>query len=341
MNKSQMLQDMILSDLQNGKFKPGDPIPSRNQLSRKYKCSRNTVERAVAALKQRGRLVSTQGGATRVAALPDQDPGITEMYIVSGSQPEYAERAIREMFFPALDEKLTIHVIRENDLLRHVDVISHPGTAVIWVMPDVDSIAQMTLFERANVPQLLINRIYKHFSYAATDTYGSLQDGLEWLCSHAGNTCAVVSRSADLNVPYLSERQLAFFRVAAEKGVRVDPEQIHFDSFQEFPVKVSEVGCKLFASGDPPKGIVILDATLTVPLVTLGHIHGMMPGRDYFLLTYDYHSELSHYDGVLMLRQQNEKLYKESWRWLQEGFAGKRTPFYSSVKTELVFGKNH
>ena len=68
MNKSQMLQDMILNEICSGRWKPGDPIPSRNQLCRKYKCSRNTVERAVLALKQRGCLISNQGGATRVAA---------------------------------------------------------------------------------------------------------------------------------------------------------------------------------------------------------------------------------------------------------------------------------
>ena len=51
MNKSLMLQNMILAEIRVGRLKVGDPILSRNQLCKKYNCSRNTVERAVQALK--------------------------------------------------------------------------------------------------------------------------------------------------------------------------------------------------------------------------------------------------------------------------------------------------
>ena len=71
MHKSQMLQDMILNEICSGHWKPGDPIPSRNQLCRKYKCSRNTVERAVSSLKQRGVLVSNQGALVPSVSLDD------------------------------------------------------------------------------------------------------------------------------------------------------------------------------------------------------------------------------------------------------------------------------
>lgn len=334
-----MLQDMILSDLCSGRFKPGDPIPSRNQLCRKYKCSRNTVERAVSALKLKGCLVSNQGGATRVASSFQTSARPTELFIVSGLFHEHSERAIREMFFPSLESKINVRSIRESDLLRNIDTVSHPGAALIWVTPSIESMWLMAHLERSSVPQLLINRIYKHYNYAGTDTAASIREGLSWLMIEAGRECALVSRKADLSMPYLSERQIAFYEAAAELGAKLAADRIHVRSFKDFPAELSETGSRLFASGKPPRGIVVLDSSLTVPLVTCGHMYGMTPGRDYFLLSYDFHPELVKYDGIAMMRQQNEKLYLESQRWLMDGYAEKRTPFHSAIRTELIICK--
>ncbi|MBQ9338179.1 MAG: GntR family transcriptional regulator [Lentisphaeria bacterium] len=338
MNKSQMLQDMLLNEICSGRWKPGDPIPSRNQLCRKYKCSRNTVERAVLALKQRGCLVSNQGGATRVApGIGRPDAGRpSELFVISGSGHEHSEREIRELFFPDLESEINVKAIRENDLLRHLDTVSRPDAAVIWVTPSVSSLWFMARLEHAQVPQLLINRNYLHYNFAGTDTAASIRKGLEWLRASAGSECVLVSGSADLTMPYLSERIIAFYEAAAALRMTPRSNRIMVTPIHDLPAQVSEIGSRLFASGRTPAGIVILDSRLTVPLVTVGHMYGKTPGRDYFLLTYDFHPELFKYEGIGMLRQQNEKLYLESQRWLREGYAEKRLAFRSSIPAELV-----
>ena len=338
MNKSQMLQDMILNEIYTGRLKPGDPIPSRNQLCRKYKCSRNTVERAVSVLKQRGCLISNQGGATRVAprSARKSASGPSDLFVVSGTLHEHSERAIRELFFPDLESSINVRAIRESDLLRHIDVVSRPGAAMIWVTPGIDSLWFMAHLERANVPQLLINRNYLHYNFAGTDAAASIRSGLEWLHDAAGSECALVSGCAELARPYLAERLIAFYESAAALAMTPRPQHIMVRPIQDLPAQVSEIGSSLFASENTPAGIVVLDSRLTVPLVTIGHMYGKTPGRDYFLLTYDYHSALFKYDGIGMLRQQNEKLYLESQRWLQDGYAEKRLPFHSCIPAELI-----
>jgi len=342
MNKSQMLQDMILNEICSGRWKPGDPIPSRNQLCRKYRCSRNTVERAVAALKSRGCLVSNQGGSTRVAAqtLRRSPQGLSELFIVSGTMHEHSERSIRELFFPDLESGYNVHPIRESDLLRHIDKISQPGSAVIWAMPAISSLWFMAYLERANVPQLLINRSYLHYNFAGTDTLLSIRNGLQWLRKIAGRDCSVVSGCADLAMPYLSERLIAFYEAAAALDMIPHSERILVKPIHDLPAQVSEIGNRIFNGEHLPRGIVVLDSRLTVPLVTVGHMYGKTPGRDYFLLTYDFHPELCKYDGIGMLRQQNEKLYLESQRWLREGYAEKRSVFRSSIPAELIIARS-
>ena len=341
MNKSQMLQDMILNEVRAGRYKPGEPIPSRNQLCRKYHCSRNTVERAITALKQKGCLVSNQGGATRVAVQPDDPvPGVPpKLFVVSGGMAhEYSDRSIRELFFPDLESRIDVRVIRESDLLRYIDIVAHPGAAVIWVMPEIASLWAMRHLEYSGVPQLLINRNYPNCNFAATDTAASIREGMGWLREIAGTDCAMVSGCADLSMPYLADRLIAFYESAAALSIPLSPDRLHVFPVRDLPAQVSETGRSLFASGKPPRGIVVLDARLTVPLVTVGHMYGMTPGRDYFLLTFDYQPALVKYNGIGMLRQQYGKLYLEAQRWLREGYASRGEPFRSAIPAELVFG---
>ena len=207
---------------------------------------------------------------------------------------------------------------------------------MIWVTPGIESLWFMAHLERANVPQLLINRNYLHYNFAGTDSAASIRKGLEWLRSAAGTECALVSGCAELARPYLAERLIAFYEAAAGLGMTPRGEHIQVMPIADLPAQVSEIGSRLFASGNTPAGIAVLDSRFTVPLVTLGHSFGKTPGRDYFLLTYDFHPELCKYDGIGMLRQQYEKLYLESQRWLLDGYAEKRLPFRSAIPAELI-----
>lgn len=106
MNKSLMLQNMILAEIRVGRLKVGDPILSRNQLCKKYNCSRNTVERAVQALKERGCLASNQGGRTYVNSTGGESHKIRELFIISCSFPDMNDRSLREIFFPEVGPTL-------------------------------------------------------------------------------------------------------------------------------------------------------------------------------------------------------------------------------------------
>ena len=57
--KLQQLIDAIADSINRGDFKLGDPLPSVNELSRKYLVSRDTVFKAYTELKRRGMIDST------------------------------------------------------------------------------------------------------------------------------------------------------------------------------------------------------------------------------------------------------------------------------------------
>ena len=335
MNKSRMLQDMILSEIRLGRLRNGDRIPSRNQLCKKYNCSRNTVERAVQALKKHGYLASNQGGGTYVNNAGGESRKIRRLFIISGSFPELNDRSLREIFFPEVASDIPVHRLREHEVLKQLDALCSPDSAVIWVMPGIESIPMMDHLERRGIPQLLINRNYKEFNCASTDTKNSIREGLSWLLIEAGRDIALVSPDATLEAPYIAERLIAFYESAAELGAKLRSDTIFMRRFKDIPTEMSEVGNRLFAAKKPPRGIVVLHSALTLSLVTCARLYGMLPGKDFFLLTYDEIPELATYPGVAMMRQQLEKMFRESQRWLLDGYAEHRRPFHSAIKTEL------
>lgn len=56
-----MLQEQLRKDIENGVYKPNDPIPSDNELMKKYKLSKSTVTRALTNLVNKGYIFREQG----------------------------------------------------------------------------------------------------------------------------------------------------------------------------------------------------------------------------------------------------------------------------------------
>nr|WP_275576964.1 GntR family transcriptional regulator [Thalassobacillus pellis] len=60
------LKEIIIENIENNIWKPGDKIPSEHQLREQYNVSRNTVKKAIEDLVQEGTLYRVQGTGTFV-----------------------------------------------------------------------------------------------------------------------------------------------------------------------------------------------------------------------------------------------------------------------------------
>jgi len=61
------IQEILVEEIENGVYKPGDQLPSEWELVEKYKISRNTAERVLTNLVYRGLAYRYQGSGTYVA----------------------------------------------------------------------------------------------------------------------------------------------------------------------------------------------------------------------------------------------------------------------------------
>ncbi|WP_245870594.1 winged helix-turn-helix domain-containing protein [Asanoa hainanensis] len=61
------IEDDLLRRIGAGEFRPGERLPTYDELAAEYGSARRTVARAVDALKARGIVVGVQGSGTYVA----------------------------------------------------------------------------------------------------------------------------------------------------------------------------------------------------------------------------------------------------------------------------------
>lgn len=56
----------IRSDIESGKYRAGDYLPSENEYAKKYQCTRNTIRRALAVLTEDGYIIPQHGKGVQV-----------------------------------------------------------------------------------------------------------------------------------------------------------------------------------------------------------------------------------------------------------------------------------
>ncbi len=332
--KSDSLQRKLLEDIRNGVLKPGQAIPSRNQLCRKYQISRTTVDRAINRLLEAGYLSANQGSRTYVRQA-DPDSSLKQLYIVY-QWPWTSPNLSGEHFFNPLSCPLPLTGIGGNDVGMNYAKLAAPGSAVIWDSPSMNALYFMESLANAGVPQIMINRDYTGFNYVATDPRASLREGLAWMLIEAGREITLLTRPNDHTRPYMAERTIAFYETAIELGAKLTGGSIFSRNVHNIPHEIAAIAHELFLGVKPARGIVILNQEFAIPLVSCGMALGKQPGRDYFLLMFDYYDELKNYHGIGMMRQQRELMRSETLRWLTGGYAERRDPFHHKIKTELL-----
>ena len=336
LKKTDYIQNKILAELLEHGAQKGDPIPSRHQLCRKYHCSRTTVERAVRNLVDSGYLCARQGARTYVHDM-HPDARIHTLYIIADWQPgQDISQSLRELLFQGGMSDIQVIGVSSCELSDHFSRICLPGNAVAWLMPSMSNIHVMDFFADNKVPQLLLNRKYKHYSHVITDSKASILEGLSWLIREGGPEVTLIAQSAGTMHPYQYDRILAFFESAVELGAKLSPDSLFIREFDDIPGEISEIAGTVFRSPPLPKAFFILGSNLVIPFITAARSHNLYPGTDFKLLCFDCLDSLRGYPGICMLRQRFDRIYQEIQRWLRLCLTPAGQSFHSEIKTELL-----
>ncbi|MDD5597646.1 MAG: GntR family transcriptional regulator [Victivallaceae bacterium] len=338
LSKVDTLKLKIIEDIGLGILKPGDKVYSRHQFMRRFKCSRGSIDKAVAALVREGFLLSRQGAGTFVAAGKSVASETERVYLIGdfGRINAYSQIFQAGSLAAELQKRTNCFLCANKDVSLYLENISRAGTAVIWDHPRYDQMMVMNYLRRTGIRQVLVHRIFGDYEYITIDYEAGISEGLDWLLEQ-GRELAYFTTATDTSFPYIAERQLCFFELAIRKNMKI-PSNWFFnavDRHEDSLEKVEEQALKLFRSNKRPKLIYADCCTHAVPIMAVAQACGLKAGKDFRLLIFDYENFLAKIPGTAMILQNMESFNDNLVEWaLKPACVMKRR-----IKPELVFGK--
>lgn len=329
--KTSIIENILLNEIITGQIPPGSKIQSRNQLCKRFHCSRTIIEKVILSLTRSGYLSGIQGSGTYVLSSTAGKQKIRNLKIITDFTISSSTPLLPSLNLDNLN--ISVEWISYNQIIQEFNSFNLADTAVIFMRPAISAIPLLEKMKKHNIPVLLLNRDYDGFDNIITDPASSIREGLSWLLIESGRDIAFVSRRPSISRPYIAERILAFYETAIELGAHLTPEWCISKNFNNFTEEIAETGLHLFGNKKRPQGIFILSIDLVLPLIAYGKSCGYSPGTDYKLLTFDYLNELSHIKNIAMMKQPDLLYEQEIVRWLQSVHSN--TPFHSSLKTDL------
>ena len=128
------LKTLIEERIASGEYKPGELIPSENQLCKQYSISRTTVRQAIISLVNSGKLIRTQGRGTFVAKSRIEKP----TYRLLGFNQDMIDRGVTPttkilQFVPVLpnDNVRTSLQLEENEAAVYIELLRFADGEVV------------------------------------------------------------------------------------------------------------------------------------------------------------------------------------------------------------------
>jgi len=124
------LLEIIIDQIETGILRPGDPVPSENELCRKYRVSKSTVLQAIQALVNKRLVYRIRGKGTFVTD-PKISQSITTLLSYSseivGQNGSTINRSVSSKLMPALPAVARHLGIAEGSPIYHIQILREAG----------------------------------------------------------------------------------------------------------------------------------------------------------------------------------------------------------------------
>ena len=334
LNKKMTVAAALEQDIADGRLLPGDMIPSRAQLMRRFHCSRSVVERAISDMTERGLLAGRQGKGTFVlSSCAAQKYPIRRVYAVSSYYAKGFKQSFTCLLLDSRDLGLPVEFIPLDRADAECETLCQEDALIVFINPDYEQLPLMHYLKSRHIQLLVINREFDGFNRIVTDIFSGFLDGLEYLESLPGETVSVIGREMQLKYPYQIFRQMYFFRACAEKKMQVNRENVLFLPFKNVAKEITAAE-QIFKH--LPARIAILNSDLIEPLINFATARGLVPGRDFFVLGFEYLAPVADIPGIAMLRQKYDDFYDKLKEFIAAGGNNCDEPFVLTIPPELI-----
>lgn len=297
--KYMRLKEEIVSWIAGGRYRPGDKLPSENELSEQFGLSRQTVRQSIGELVQEGWLSREQGKGTFVARLSGERKnagggktvGLITTYISDYIFPSIVrgvESALKERGYRLLLSSTDNRKDRERESL---EMMLGQGVSGLIVEPtrsaegNPNFDAYMAL-QYHDIPLLMINERYPDLDCPCVklDDEAGGHMAVDHLLGAGRKRVAGFFKTDDLQGV---SRMKGFVRAHRERGVPLDPELIVRFSTEQRDSRPLEALRELLGKKEPPDAIVCYNDQLAVAQLDVVREAGLRVPEDLAIVGYD------------------------------------------------------
>lgn len=293
------LKTQILSWITGGRFRPGDKLPSENELADQFGLSRQTVRQSIGALVQEGWLAREQGKGTFVSKLPSERRtnadnrtiGIITTYISDYIFPSIVrgvESALKERGYRLLLSSTDNRKDRERESLE--SMLGH-GVCGLIVEPTKSAEGNPNFdnymaLEDHGIPLIMINEHYPDLecpSIRMDDEAGGYL-AADHLLELGHTRIAGFFKTDDLQGV---RRMKGFMRAFRERGVAADQNLIVRYATEDKDGKPQQSLREMLKTGHPPTALVCYNDQLAVGLLDVIRELELRVPEDLSIVGYD------------------------------------------------------
>ena len=330
-SKKAIVRETLYREICEKRLLPGEQIPSRNQLMRRFHCSRTVVERALAELTALGMLRGHQGRGTFVSGCESETGNISRINVISPYDAVSFRSALSCILLNLNDLDIPMETIPTERAEAEMELLCTPGSLTVYINPGYELLSLMNFLRIRNVPQIIINREFDGFDRIYTDTLAGFREGIDYLQRVSNAPLSMVSRMPHISCPYLTPRLMSFYRACAERGITVKAENSFFlDDAAANNGDFSMLFKKL------PAKIAVCSREFSEPVLNFALKHHLKPGKDFHFLAFEYSESLSAIPNIAIIRQKYDALYDEFLRYLPICHLPNRPEFVSVIPPEVI-----
>ncbi|MCX7917754.1 MAG: GntR family transcriptional regulator [bacterium] len=339
--KYKEVKKFIIEYIEQKKLKPGDKVPSENEIARLFKVTKVTASRALNELVNEGILYRIQGKGSFFAGYKTKISNILVFFPIVSSYDPYFTGPLLETFFHSIDAKglnLSMYYFKDNEEIKEIPDVKDCKVIIVAALKKGEGLSA-DLLEKINIPVIYLS---SHpdvpVSYIAFDNKNGAKKAVEYLIKMGHKKIAYFSADYKNNISN-EERERSYLETLEENGIK---EKIVFkgDYTEESGYKLAK---EILKMKKRPTAILACN-----DLVAIGAIHcffenGIKVPDDISIIGFGNY-KISNYTRIplttvsLPVKEMGEKLAELSIKKINEGIAFKNERII--IPTELIIRKS-
>lgn len=295
--KYMALLELLRTQIYDGKIKPGDKLPSENQLASEFNISRHTVRKALSMLENEGYIVAEHGKGTfcsqrmlhqkqskNIAVITTYISDYIFPRLIQGMNRVLTENGYSIILKNTGNSRMMEQKALEDILTKDIDgLIIEPSKSQI--LCNHTNLYQM--LDQYEIPYVFIQGVYPSMKNKPHILMDDCQGGYlltKYLLEHGHRHIAGVFKADDMQG---KERHKGYVKALQEKGLFYDPDMVIWFHTEDRKRKPGRMIGELIQQGCPLDGIICYNDQVAVRVIESLEALGKKVPEDISVTGYD------------------------------------------------------